>query len=410
MQLGPPLSEQQLRLSNSIPKYMAWRQNQVFDSIALFGQGGPGNESGRWRPPPTSQIPARFRRLLQSLWRFHADRPHLHTGRGRPRRTERRSSELLTLAESPRRQTLRSSALPSRSTERRTPCSACSPAASNPILRPTFSCPFKADPNSTNQGHFLRVAGRLKAGRQPGGRSRANESRRRTLPRPVPKFMDKNESVAVVPCVKPRVGDVKPALFILLGAVAFVLVNRVRQRRQSPARARRREASASSPSGSRLARIAGASSVNCLPKSLLLAGIGGILGFALGSWGVRGLLLLAPATFPASPTPMASRPSFRRSIGPSRPSPSGSHFVTAIVFGLYPAVHTSNPDLRLHTQRHQRTLRHRPPAAPRALHPRGLRKLRLALVLLIGAGPCSSVPSSACRTSTPASTRTTSSR
>src|ERR1700683_1502744 len=84
--------------------------------------------------------------------------------------------------------------------------------------------PIQADPNSTNQGHYLRVAGRLKPGvsleaaraemKVVGDRFRAK----------YPKFMDKTESVAVIPLRDARVGDVRPALLILLGAVAFVLV------------------------------------------------------------------------------------------------------------------------------------------------------------------------------------------
>ncbi len=46
MQLGRLYPNNNYGFSNSIPKYMAWRQNQVFDSIALFGQSGPGMNLG----------------------------------------------------------------------------------------------------------------------------------------------------------------------------------------------------------------------------------------------------------------------------------------------------------------------------------------------------------------------------
>src|SRR5207248_10725166 len=84
--------------------------------------------------------------------------------------------------------------------------------------------PLQADPNSTNQGHYLRVAGRLKAGLSlEAARAEMNAvgERFRSV---YPKFMGKNEKVAVVPLREATVGDVKPALLILLGAVAFVLV------------------------------------------------------------------------------------------------------------------------------------------------------------------------------------------
>src|SRR5690242_4736567 len=39
--------------SNSIPKYMAWRQNDVFAALTLFGQGGAGVNVGAGdRPEP----------------------------------------------------------------------------------------------------------------------------------------------------------------------------------------------------------------------------------------------------------------------------------------------------------------------------------------------------------------------
>jgi hypothetical protein len=62
MQLGRLYPNNNYGFSNSIPKYMVWRQNQVFDSIALFGQSGPGMNLGTGDRP--EQIPARFRRLL----------------------------------------------------------------------------------------------------------------------------------------------------------------------------------------------------------------------------------------------------------------------------------------------------------------------------------------------------------
>lgn len=46
MQFGRLYQNNNYGFSNSIPKYMTWRQNQVFDSITLFGQGGPGMNLG----------------------------------------------------------------------------------------------------------------------------------------------------------------------------------------------------------------------------------------------------------------------------------------------------------------------------------------------------------------------------
>src|SRR5438128_6340166 len=45
--------------SNSIPKYMAWRHNQVFSAMAAYDQGGPGlNLSGGDRPEQVKALHA----------------------------------------------------------------------------------------------------------------------------------------------------------------------------------------------------------------------------------------------------------------------------------------------------------------------------------------------------------------
>jgi len=46
MQLGRLYPNNGYGFSNSIPKYMVWRQNQVFEAMTLFGQGGPGMNFG----------------------------------------------------------------------------------------------------------------------------------------------------------------------------------------------------------------------------------------------------------------------------------------------------------------------------------------------------------------------------
>src|SRR5439155_6060434 len=83
--------------------------------------------------------------------------------------------------------------------------------------------PIQADPNSANQGHYLRVAGRLKPGVSVAAAHAQMKAVGERFRAQYPKSMDKTENVAVVPLREATVGDVKPALLILLGAVAFVL-------------------------------------------------------------------------------------------------------------------------------------------------------------------------------------------
>src|SRR5215471_15769341 len=46
MQIGRLFPNNETGFSSSIPKYMVWRDNRAFESITLFGEGGPGMNLG----------------------------------------------------------------------------------------------------------------------------------------------------------------------------------------------------------------------------------------------------------------------------------------------------------------------------------------------------------------------------
>jgi predicted permease len=121
-----------------------------------------------------------------------------------------------------------------------------------------------------------------------------------------------------------------------------------------------------------------------LTESVLLSGIGAALGFALGSWGVRALLLLVPGNIPrltaANGTQAVIPPlDWRVAL-----FTLGLALVTGILFGLFPALHTSKPDLASTLKegggRSGTGLRH---ARARSLLV--VTEVALALVLLVGA-------------------------
>jgi putative ABC transport system permease protein len=82
-----------------------------------------------------------------------------------------------------------------------------------------------------------------------------------------------------------------------------------------------------------------------LTESVILSALGGIVGFVLGAWGVRSLLLLVPGNIPRLTNPdqaqnIVSILDWRIAL-----FTIGISFLTGILFGLFPALHISNPDV-----------------------------------------------------------------
>jgi putative ABC transport system permease protein len=173
------------------------------------------------------------------------------------------------------------------------------------ILPPSFRSdppaevflPFQADPNSTNQGHIYLVAGRLKPGvsiraAQENMKMAGEEFRRKN-----PTWMDKDESVAVLPLQEDVAGEARLPLLILSGAVAFVLLiacANVANLLLARAAGRQKEIAIRTALGAGRGRIFR----QLLSESLLLAVASGILGFLIGSAGLRLLLTLSPGNLP----------------------------------------------------------------------------------------------------------------
>jgi putative ABC transport system permease protein len=158
--------------------------------------------------------------------------------------------------------------------------------------------PLQADPNSTNQGHYLLCAARLRPGvtlaqAQAAMKVSAEEFRRK-FPGPL---MDKTESATAVPLRDLVVSNVRTALLILLGAVGFVLLiacANVANLLLARATLRKREMAIRSALGAERRRII----FQLLTESVLLSLIGGVLGLVLGYAGVRALLAVNPVDIP----------------------------------------------------------------------------------------------------------------
>jgi len=205
-----------------------------------------------------------------------------------------------------------------------------------PLVPSDAWLPLQADPNSTNQAHILTVLGRL-----PENATLAQATSQMALIgkryiQTHPQQLGNDENIRVTPVQQNLTRDVRPPLLVLLGAVALVLliacVN-VANLLLARATGRQKEIAIRAAIGAGRGRIAR----QLLAECLLLALSGGGLGLALGSWGVRGLLLVAPSNLP--------RIQEMKAIPALDPWVAGFTFLlalaTGILFGLFPAAQLS---------------------------------------------------------------------
>jgi putative ABC transport system permease protein len=203
--------------------------------------------------------------------------------------------------------------------------------------------PLQPDPNSTNQGHYLFVGARMKPGitlPQLNAEMKLVGDKFRRL---YPQWMDKTESVSAIAMREFETGQVKTTLWILLGAVGFVLLiacANVANLLLVRAAARSREIAV------RVAIGAGRKHIfrQLLTESVLLAALGGALGIFLGSLGLRLLLSLTPVDLPRMPE-ADTLSTFALLDGRILLFTLGVSLLTGVVFGLVPALQISRPDL-----------------------------------------------------------------
>ncbi len=364
----------------SVPKYNAWRQqDQVLEDVAAYDTGGPGiNISGGERPQQVKgiHVSARFFRLFGArvaLGRTFAadeDRPRgdrvvvLSNGlwQGRYGSDESIIGKTISLGGEPH------TVIGVIHAE-----FAFDPA-------PDLYLPFQADPNSIQQAHYFRVAARLKPGVTIDAVRAALKLTAEEFKRKFPGTMGPNNSFTAEPMQEIVVRNVRPALFVLLGAVGFVLLiacANVANLQLVRSSVRGREIAIRAAMGAGRGRIIR----QLLTESVLLSVIGGVIGLALGLIGVRALLALNPGDIPRIGT-SGSAVTLDWTVFAFTAFLS---VLTGVIFGLVPALHASRVDLNA-------TLKEagaRAGTGPRQNRIRSLlvvTEVALAIVLLAGAG------------------------
>jgi len=213
-------------------------------------------------------------------------------------------------------------------------------AVQSPMGAPDIWLPFQIDPNSVMQGHFFLAAGRLKPGvtipvANAQLQAAANEFRGMFR-----NAIGRQDGFGVQPMQDIMVRNVRTSLWVLVGAVTFVLLiacANVANLLLVRAIVRGRELSIRAAIGAGRPRIIR----QLLTESVALSFIGGVLGLALGMVGIRALLAVNPGNIPrigldGSGVGVDWRVlMFTLTVS----------ILTGLVFGLFPALHASRADL-----------------------------------------------------------------
>jgi putative ABC transport system permease protein len=204
--------------------------------------------------------------------------------------------------------------------------------------------PAQFDPNSTNQGHIYDVAGRLRPGASIASAQAELAVIADQFRAAHSDFVDKSESVEVVPLRVAIGGDVRFALLILAGAVAFVLLiacGNVASLLLARAAGRQREIAIRTAVGASRGRII----QQLLTESMLLGLGGGVAGLILGGMGVRMLLAFSPGDIPRVNSPEHSLGGLMLIDWRILLFLFAISLATGLLFGLFPALRVSHFDV-----------------------------------------------------------------
>ncbi|HWS87831.1 MAG TPA: ABC transporter permease [Pyrinomonadaceae bacterium] len=235
----------------------------------------------------------------------------------------------------------------------------------------------KADPDSMNNrgAVFITTVAKLRDGASAEQAASEVETIANRIAAEYP-ATSANRRARVVRLHEDLVGQVRPALLILLGAVGLVLLiacANVANLLLARAASRGREIAVRTALGATRARVAR----QLLTESLLLSLTGGAAGLLLSVWAMEAIVKLSPATVPRLAETSIDARVFLFALGVS--------VLTGLVFGLAPALQASKTDLAEALKEGGRS----GAAGARRNRLRSalvVAEVALSLVLLIGAG------------------------